>query len=82
MWDVGVPSPTPRVDWERLIKPMSPRARTDSYGQELIIENVQFEDAGTYQCGGINTETSSAVRRSFNVDVQCRCHGRIYYLTL
>ncbi|KAI0242499.1 Neuroglian [Lamellibrachia satsuma] len=63
-------SPTPRVDWERLEKPMSPRARIDSYGQELIIENVQFEDAGTYQCGGINTETSSAVRSSFNVEVE------------
>ena len=65
-------SPTPRVDWEQSSGAMSPRARTESYGQELVIDDVQFEDAGTYQCGGINTETTSAVRRSFNVEVQCK----------
>ena len=37
-----------------------------------MIDDVQFEDAGMYQCGGINTETTSAVRRSFNVEVQCK----------
>ena len=65
-------SPTPLVDWEQSSGEMSPRARTESYGQELVIDNVQFDDAGTYQCGGINTETTSAVRYSFNVEVQCK----------
>ena len=53
---------------------MPPRKREESFGQELVIENIQFEDAGKYECLGINEETSTPVRRSFDLKVQCKWH--------
>ena len=70
---VDVPfSPTPRVSWKRAGADMPPRKREESFGQELVIENIQFEDAGKYECMGINEETSTPIRRSFNLKVQCK----------
>ena len=51
---------------------MPPRKREESFGQELVIENIQFEDMGKYECQGINEETSIPIRRSFDVKVQCK----------
>lgn len=65
-------SPTPRVRWRREGKDMPPRKREESFGQELVIENIQEEDAGKYECMGINEETSTPIRRSFDLKVQCK----------
>ena len=50
---------------------MPPRKREESFGQELVIENIQYQDAGKYECMGINEETSTPIRRSFDLKVQC-----------
>ena len=47
------------------------RWRQESYGQELVIENMQFEDAGNYECQGINDDASVPIRKSFILSVEC-----------
>ena len=49
---------------------MPSRKREESFGQELVIEQVQFEDAGKYECQGINEETSVPLRRSFDLSIE------------
>lgn len=63
-------SPTPRVDWTRLGSPLPGRARKESFGMELVIDNVQFEDAGNYECNGINEQSPTPIRRSVTLGVQ------------
>ena len=70
--DPACRSPTPRVSWARTGARMSPRARTESFGQELIIDNIQFVDAGKYECEAINTETPTPSRQSFVIKVECQ----------
>ena len=63
--------PTPRVDWARLDgKNMPDRARQESFGQELVIEKVRMDDAGEYECQGINDATQTPTRRSFSLKVE------------
>lgn len=62
--------PTPRVDWNRADKEMSRRARYESFGQQLTIDDVQYEDAGRYECQGINDQTQVPVRRSFDLNIE------------
>jgi len=33
------------------------RVHSDSFGQELVITNVDFSDQGTYECEATNTNT-------------------------
>ena len=49
---------------------MPSRSREESFGQELVIENVQFEDMGQYECQGINEEAFIPIRRSFSLVVE------------
>jgi len=63
-------SPTPRVDWDRIDGIMPSRSRQESFGQELVIENVQYEDIGRYECQGINDEAQVPIRRSFDLSVE------------
>jgi hypothetical protein len=54
--------PTPDVIWRKVIGTIPNRRSTiDGKKQELIIHDLQFEDAGTYQCRGQNGK----YRRSF-----------------
>ncbi len=67
----GLSSPTPRVDWIRVDAEMPQgRWRQESFGQELVIENIQFEDVGKYECQGINDDTSVPIRRSFDLAIE------------
>ena len=50
---------------------MPPRKREESFGQELVIENVQFSDAGKYECLGINDDSTVPERYSFELTVSC-----------
>lgn len=63
-------SPTPRVDWVRTDGVMPGRAKQESFGQQLTIENVQYSDAGKYECQGINDEAMTPIRRSFTLTVE------------
>jgi len=63
-------SPTPRVDWARTDGLMPGRARQESFGQQLTIDNVQYSDAGKYECQGINDEAMTPIRRSFSLTVE------------
>ena len=64
-------SPTPRVDWVRDNGALPDRARTESFGQELVIENITYADEGNYECQGINDEAQTPIRRSFQLKVEC-----------
>ena len=46
------------------------RWRQESYGQELVIENLQFEDEGDYECQGINDDASVPIRKSFILSIE------------
>ena len=37
---------------------------------ELVIENIQFEDAGNYECSAINEQTIVPIRRTIQLVVQ------------
>jgi len=62
--------PTPRVTWSRIGKAMPDRARYESFGQQLTIDNIQYTDAGSYECQGINDEAMVPTRRSFALSVE------------
>ena len=64
-------SPTPDVHWERTDgRPLPDSAKIQSFGQELLIENIQFEDSGTYECWASNIVTTR-VPRTVHVRVEC-----------
>ena len=73
--------PTPDVTWKRLDGPMPNNANMSSFGMELIIERVQFEDKGKYCCQAtnanqqnnsqLNTEKSE---EDFILNVECEFH--------
>ena len=65
-------SPTPRVTWTR-IGSQSSRHETDSFGHELTIRNVQYSDAGKYECQGLNSNDATPIRRSVQLSVECEC---------
>ena len=73
-------SPTPRVDWERLNGNMPAITRTESFGQELVIENIQYEDQATYECQGINDEAQFPIRQTISVYVECENLRKKKYL--
>ncbi|ELT99433.1 hypothetical protein CAPTEDRAFT_120325, partial [Capitella teleta] len=66
--------PTPRVTWRRLPQgtemPRSHFFPEESANKELVINNVQFEDQGTYECSASNMDGGSTVSRKFSVRVQ------------
>ncbi|KAK7102376.1 neuroglian-like isoform X2 [Littorina saxatilis] len=66
-------NPTPDVHWVRTDgAPLSDRAQIRSFGQELLIENVDFGDVGTYECWGTNSITHTRVQRTISLRVQSR----------
>ncbi|KAH9489612.1 hypothetical protein Btru_037521 [Bulinus truncatus] len=70
-------NPTPDVHWERTDnKTMSRRVNTKSFGQELMIKNLQFEDAGTYACWATNSVSEERLYRTFNI----RINDKPYFL--
>ena len=44
----------------------------------MVIEDVRLEDAGTYECAGVNSETPDPVRNSFQMMVE----GEILFMWL
>jgi len=69
------------VTWKRIGKEMPVNHRLTSFGQELNIDNVQYEDAGKYECQGINDMAMVPVRRSMDLSVECKystpCPGKM-----
>ena len=60
------------MTWKRIGKEMPVRHRLESFGQQLTIDDVQYEDAGKYECQGINDMTMVPVRRSMDLSVECK----------
>jgi len=56
---------------------MPPRHKYESFGQELVIEDVQYGDAGKYECQGLNDQTIVPIRRSMHLAVECK-----YFMTV
>lgn len=73
-------NPTPEVHWERIDGSSMPdRARIGSFGQELTIEDLQFEDAGTYRCRATNHLSGYPVYRSQRT-ISLRVESRPYWV--
>ena len=66
-------SPTPRVMWTRLARPLNDRSSmpADEFGQELVISDVHLEDSGHYQCSASNS-VDSPVTHVITLAVECR----------
>jgi len=73
-------SPTPDVYWEKINGNMPDRASFKSFGQELQITNVTIEDAGNYQCMGLNSESKGRATKAFMVNVQCKLDKQVVAL--
>lgn len=50
----------------------APRVYTDSYGQELVFGEVDFSDAGQYECEGKNDLSANPVTKPFNLRVESK----------
>ena len=70
-------SPTPRVSWTREEGGPMPRGRwrMESFGQELVIEDLRYEDEGVYECQGINEVWNTPIRRSITLTIECEFYG-------
>ncbi|CAL1541881.1 unnamed protein product [Lymnaea stagnalis] len=71
-------NPTPDVHWERTDNKSMPsdRFQLKSFAQELEISNLQFEDAGTYECWATNSISQERKIRTFNI----RVNSKPYFL--
>ncbi|CAG5127983.1 unnamed protein product, partial [Candidula unifasciata] len=67
-------NPTPDVHWERTDnKSLPDRAQMKSFAQELEISDMQFEDAGGYQCWATNEVSGGGrIYRMFNIRVNSK----------
>ncbi|XP_025108153.1 neuroglian-like isoform X2 [Pomacea canaliculata] len=64
-------NPTPDVHWVRTDgAPLPDRAKILAFGMEMVIDNLQFEDAGTYECWASNSNTQTRVQRTVSVRVE------------
>ncbi|PVD25037.1 hypothetical protein C0Q70_15534 [Pomacea canaliculata] len=62
-------NPTPDVHWERADgTPIPDRIKIQAFGMELFIDELQFEDAGTYECWVASQ--SKRVQRTISVRVE------------
>lgn len=68
--------PTPEVRWERVIGQMPSSAQLMSFGQELVIRSVQFDDEGSYRCSANNSDTGSPVVQDFQLTVESMPYWR------
>ena len=50
------PSPVPDIRWKKLDGQLPPNHEKRMEGAHLHLYNVQFEDAGTYQCEAVNSK--------------------------
>lgn len=67
--------PTPEFRWVRNRLPVQYSQRVQSVGNTLVIQRVQFRDAGRYECVAENVE--GVDRSSFYLNVLC-----MYYLAI
>lgn len=51
---------------------MTSRVSVSSSGHELSISDVQYEDAGIYECEGRNSRSLGPLRRRFVIRVECK----------
>ena len=74
-----VNSPTPTVKWIRLDALMLAKNEETSFGQELTVHNVVFEDGGEYQCVATNMVRGEEVTKDFHLNVECKCCILVIY---
>ena len=66
-------SPTPDVHWERSNgQPLPDNHKTLSFGQELVFEKLEFDNAGSYECWATNDISSNREIRTFMIRVVCK----------
>ncbi|CAD5115432.1 DgyrCDS4407 [Dimorphilus gyrociliatus] len=63
-------NPTPHINWHRANEPLPDRHKLESFGQELVINDIRESDNGVYQCSGINSNSIRPERFSFDLKVE------------
>ena len=51
---------------------LPPNSKFKAFSMTLEINNIRIEDAGQYECMGLNTETLQRATKAFNVRVECK----------
>ncbi|GFS23806.1 neural cell adhesion molecule L1-like protein [Elysia marginata] len=63
-------NPTPDVHWERTDgSPLPDNARTRKFGQELVFDKLQYDNAGNYDCWASNIISQARKIRTFSIRV-------------
>ena len=62
--------------------PPGPKVEHKSFGQEIVIRDVDHSDKGQYECFADNRAVSDPVSREFTVHVECKCQGVTFTFTL
>ena len=71
--DVVIFSPTPDVYWARdNFGTLASKIIQRSWGQEILIPDVNQSDAGIYECTGMNSESAAPVTQQIHVVVRCK----------
>ncbi|KAH3848860.1 hypothetical protein DPMN_091243 [Dreissena polymorpha] len=63
-------NPTPEVYWSKINGSFPDRMAIADWGKELRISDVQMEDAGQYQCMGLNVLSLSNLTKVFDVNIE------------
>ena len=66
-------SPTPTLEWRRVDKDLPEKVYPDGNGLSLTIPNVNYDDAGTYECSARNVNGGVPVRKTIKLEVECKC---------
>ena len=61
------------MSWRRVAAKF-PENRTfqESFGQDLVIKEVQFDDKGEYECQGFNEEAIVPITSVTDLKVECK----------
>ncbi|XP_053377458.1 neuroglian-like isoform X2 [Mercenaria mercenaria] len=65
-------NPTPSIKWVRKSGGKLDKKRMFPKNQKLTIKNVQYEDAGTYECRGENSVIPTAIKKTFKLEVESK----------
>lgn len=55
-FSLSLPSPVPEIRWKKLEGKLPSNHEVRMAGANLHLYNVQFEDAGRYQCEAVNSK--------------------------
>ena len=78
-------SPTPKVHWTMVDgSDLAEKVEVTSFGQEIVIYDVDYPDEGRYRCHAQNLQGpdagSTAVTQDLQLRVECKFFSKAYIL--